>query len=393
MVLNPRVLAVVLTTAVVSCAEQGPEGPGRFEVWVVGPEPIVSIGGQDDREGYLTQRVVGMTRLSTGQIVIADGGSQQVRFYDSAGVHLRTVGGFGGGPGEFSQLLGLTRGDADTIYAHSLRPGLTIFTPEGEFVDQFRVNRSSISPRCYYGEETVVASGPSIIATSQLNGSERGCPEMTEGLRRDSVLVVRHDPVAKTSVVLARIPGVERVGPDWRPYGAMPVNSWDWASGVVGGTDESEVIVMTASGEELGQVAVPWEARRIPRDAMQETAPEQRRGDGSVEIGEPWDYPAQYPRVARVVYDRAGWIWFMEYPHLNVPATSWRVRQPVHGGRFGVEQGSRWRAVSSEGGAGPIAVSLPAGFHLWEVGPGYVLGLHRDGLDLESVQLFETHAS
>ena len=101
-------LSSVLVSA--SCGDGGAPGSGDvLASWPVSDEPIVSIGGADEREGYLLHRVVGATRLGDGRIVIANGSTLQLRYYDPEGNHLFDAGGEGDGPGEFRTFEHLTR--------------------------------------------------------------------------------------------------------------------------------------------------------------------------------------------------------------------------------------------------------------------------------------------
>ena len=68
--------------------------------WRLSPEPVVDIGGGETEEQQLF-RVAGALRLGNDRIAIADGGSMELRFYDSNGGHEKSVGGRGEGPGEF----------------------------------------------------------------------------------------------------------------------------------------------------------------------------------------------------------------------------------------------------------------------------------------------------
>jgi len=47
-----------------------------------------------------------MARLADGGVAVADGGSQEVRFFDADGDFVRSVAGPGGGPGESTGLAG-----------------------------------------------------------------------------------------------------------------------------------------------------------------------------------------------------------------------------------------------------------------------------------------------
>ena len=106
-----------------------PEG-SRLD-WRIGPEPAVSIGERTGEEPYLLSFVRGATRLSDGRIVVANGGSNELRFFDAVGVHLATRGGGGEGPGEFERLLRVEPWPGDSIVAwRAARAGFSVFDSE-----------------------------------------------------------------------------------------------------------------------------------------------------------------------------------------------------------------------------------------------------------------------
>ena len=77
-------LAVVLQSA--SCDTGDAPGPdGALASWTLSEEPIVVIGGADEREGYLLHWVTGATRLSDGRIVVANESTSELRYYGPEG--------------------------------------------------------------------------------------------------------------------------------------------------------------------------------------------------------------------------------------------------------------------------------------------------------------------
>jgi hypothetical protein len=84
------------------------------EEWYLGAEPSVDIGGGGTDEDLLF-RVEGALRLSDGRIVISNGGSNEIRFYDDRGGFVKSTGRQGEGPGEFTRL-----GPIDRIRGDSL---------------------------------------------------------------------------------------------------------------------------------------------------------------------------------------------------------------------------------------------------------------------------------
>jgi hypothetical protein len=63
--------------------------------------PEVSIGELDGAEEYLFGSVAGLAVADDGTVVLVDRQVPALRSYDSLGVHVRTFGGPGGGPGEY----------------------------------------------------------------------------------------------------------------------------------------------------------------------------------------------------------------------------------------------------------------------------------------------------
>lgn len=80
-------------TIVESAAPRWREGEG----WRVVPEPAVEIGAVEGEEAYQLHRVAGALRLGDGRIVVANGGTSELRYYGPDGRHRHTAGGEGEG--------------------------------------------------------------------------------------------------------------------------------------------------------------------------------------------------------------------------------------------------------------------------------------------------------
>jgi hypothetical protein len=114
--MRPPVLAVtVLVPFIAACAgETRTMGDNGVPNWSVSPEPVVEIGIEGDPR-YEFYWVVGVATLSGGGVVVADGGSQELRVFGASGEFLRTFGGKGDGPGEFRNLSGINVRDDSII--------------------------------------------------------------------------------------------------------------------------------------------------------------------------------------------------------------------------------------------------------------------------------------
>ena len=105
---------------------------GPDEGWSVGERPALEIGTAIGDPDYQLDDVVGAVRLSSGDIVLGDGGSGELRRYDSDGSFVWRAAGEGEGPGEhqFLAFLGLLPGDSLVTYDAALTR-VQVFDPAG----------------------------------------------------------------------------------------------------------------------------------------------------------------------------------------------------------------------------------------------------------------------
>lgn len=122
------------TTIVVNHEPAWAEG----DAWTVSTEPTLRIGAVESEDPAEHFTSVGdVTRLSDGRIVVLERETSEVRWFGPDGRHLVTVGGRGGGPGEFNSASQLLRLPGDTILVvDQPRVEHVLFTPDGEFVRQ-----------------------------------------------------------------------------------------------------------------------------------------------------------------------------------------------------------------------------------------------------------------
>jgi hypothetical protein len=95
---------------------------------------MVEMGALEGDEAYQFDQVRGISRLSDGRIVVANGGTHELRYFDPTGRHLRSVGRKGEGPGEFQGLgvLVTWSGDSVAVYDWNLRR-VSVFDSSGDF--------------------------------------------------------------------------------------------------------------------------------------------------------------------------------------------------------------------------------------------------------------------
>ena len=119
---NP-VGAEVHDSAGIPIVENRAPAPGSQLGWVVGDEPVVSIGTRDASDAFQFYRVGDATRLADGRIVVANGGSNELLVFDADGNHLEAWAGQGDGPGEFWDLSTVRPWPGDSLIAGDSQQG------------------------------------------------------------------------------------------------------------------------------------------------------------------------------------------------------------------------------------------------------------------------------
>lgn len=171
------------------------------------PEPSVVVGVVSGAPEYELYGATYALRLDDGRIVLANTGTDELRFFGPDGRHLRSVGREGGGPGEFRAIRGLTRlpGDSLGVWDWDLRR-LTIYDDAGTFGRVVTPGGlAGFVPRLIgaFDDGTLVGTGgqdPRAAAAAAVNAGGE--------VREDTVALLRLDPGAGATLdTVVRLPG------------------------------------------------------------------------------------------------------------------------------------------------------------------------------------------
>lgn len=100
----------------------------------VPPEPLLTIG-REGEENYEFFRLNTVVSLASGNVVVANGGTHELRFFTPEGEHIRTVGRRGEGPGEFGFLSAVWVRAGDTLMVRDARRRrIVVFDSAGSLV-------------------------------------------------------------------------------------------------------------------------------------------------------------------------------------------------------------------------------------------------------------------
>jgi hypothetical protein len=368
--------ATVRDSAGVTIVENAPRDQMGSLPWTLGAVPMLRIGELEGDEPYQLFRVRDAHRLPDGRIVIADGGSQEIRLFAPDGGHLDSWGGQGEGPGEFTALMQVDLWRGDSLIAWDGRARrLSVFAEDGSLGRTLTLHpREGLTSFA----EVHVLRGGSVIAT----GSSFEFDGPPNGLFRPPVSAVRLADDGETAASFGSHPGNEG-------YILMSENSVQvirllfqltnksttWGDRfVISGTDAYSLPAFDQTGtlrrivRVLGDRPVFTEADiQTEIDFVVDAAPSESQAEfrSGLEQVPP---PEVFPAFSSVIDDASGNLWVQDF------------RRPSQAGP------ERWTVFDPDGRA-LGRFDTPEGFTVFEIGADYLLGRTKDDLDVERVVL------
>ena len=348
--------------------------------WTVDSAPRLSIGAAAGADEYQFHLVRGVLRLPDGRIAVGDGGSGQVRFYDSTGVFLNAIGRRGHGPGEFGQsVMRVWRGArGDIVVEDGGNRRLNVFSEAGWFIRAVQLQRlessPAISPLGLFDDGTILAV---VTNPRRDDGAATGSPVehpqllylqyADNGLMLSQVRRMRGSPTYaythRGSLNRSRLPFRESA------LHAVLGNAVAFSTGLA-----DEVEIWSQQGDHEG--IFRWEGARRPRvkDVWERYFDESMKsltlaGRDAYREFYSLDLPLpdRVPALERLLADADGNLWAKRYLLPWESRPEWDVLAP----------GGEWLGT----------VRTPAGLTVIQIGSDFVLGTHRDDLGVERVRL------
>jgi hypothetical protein len=347
---------------------------GERDAWQVDPAPILTIGVLEGPEEYQLFRAFSPLRTPRGEIVVANTGSLQMRFYDLQGKYLRAVGREGGGPGEFMRMGAIWRlGDDSLVVFDFGNNRLSVHGIDGSFGRTLRLEHVTTAIPLPVG---VFADGSILAYWHLVSEGPTG-----DGLQRIPRMYGIWDAEGAFVDSLARLPGSElfsvSVGPEHslatgRPFGRAPVEIAGGGRWYYGSSDRYEIEVRGMDGTLQRLIRRPVPNRLVTKDliAERERRLRERRAQRGATSATPFDgipYPADMPPYESLRLDAGGNLW-VAYYRLEEEPVRWAVFDPA----------GRWLGD----------VQTPDGGRVWDIGDDYVLGVWQDELDVQQVRMY-----
>ena len=374
-------------------------------VYRVSGEPRLQIGSADDNSAAFF-RIIDAIRLNDGTFLVADGGLQALKFFDSQGVYLRSLGREGDGPGEFRGLYRVAELEDRRIAALDFALArVTIFSTDRGPDHTYPMPRgldgteTGVQPRGLLGNGSVVGLREiEGVGVETRYGGDSGISLVYRSPVVQPVLV---DTLGRVSSFLKPIRGAETLSQVNVSRKATTIN--------VGGQFApmpflGEVLV-AARGDRiaigpLGDVFVgTFDADGTMRPSFGGTA---LPTEAPTDVREAWvdEWVTRFPdaKERREWRDRYEAFLSSGQATAVVPAFTglaiqsdgkvwWESYDPA----LGESDPSRWVVVDPSvlelGHSG--TVTLPAGFRPSYAGPNYVLGVWKDALDIEYLRVYD----
>jgi len=353
--------------------------------WEVDREPQITIGSVSGDPDHELDQVTGAARLPGDRIVVADGGRMELLFYDRDGGLLRRAGGRGSGPGEFQSLEWVARVGPDSVLALDVwGQRVSYFDASGDFDRSVRLEPNA---RLSFPRPVGFFADGSFLGAKGLYALG-GDPPAGRVLR-DLEPLFHISSDGRTATELGSFPGQEQVivpaGPNGRlerrkrPFGRETVSAAAGDRFYVADNERYEIRIYSMTGRLIQiirkeTIPVPLEASRVQayEDSVIATIGERARPQMRTVFATIPPPPSTYPAFAPAICVDADLnLWVKESEQPGDPRSSWSVFSPT--GKFlGL-------------------VEIPAAIEVLEIGSDYVLGLHRDELDVEYVQYFRLH--
>ena len=330
-------------------------------------DAALSIGLAEGPEEFLFERIVSVARDEDANLVVADAGWFQIRVFDAAGDHVRTMGGQGEGPGDFAALGGAwPRAGGGVIAVDSFLQRVSKYGPTGE-LERVAKLRDAGSPLTF---RSWGLAGPESLLGSVTHPSS---PGLARGeTARSPVNLVRHGLDGAIIDTVSRFPGeaggvAAADGAVFHmmslPFSAAPAAAGSADAVATTGGETYEILLFDLGGSlrRIARLAVPPPGRT--GEHLMAVVPDDRMRA----LYEQLPLPAALPGYVKLVFADTGELWAQRYLAPGTPLSRWDVFHP-DGQYLG-------------------RVEIPASFRLHAVSDGQLLGVQKDELEVERVQV------
>jgi hypothetical protein len=273
------------------------------------------IGGGADSPAYFLYRPRGVAVDDDGRIYVADYGDHQVKVYDKAGTHLRSLGREGQGPGEFTGPGYLTVAGSLLVVNNNGR--LSYWDLEGNHVGDLVVGANMPLTMAGLHDGTFVVRYPILDDERRQFAVPARWDTEGEELTRypplgDPPPIFYPSREAEVRIGLSVAPAVPAVATD--PTGRIYTTP----------SDRYQVFAFDAKGKMVLSLRVAYPARPVSRDEIERAMDVVRQRFPEAAEGT-LDWPKNEPALTKILVDGHGHLYVFPY----VPAGLEPEERPV----------------------------------------------------------------
>jgi hypothetical protein len=375
--MNPRGLYIMAAVLGAFGPNVGAQVTGAS--WRLG-SPL-SIGSETDPRTRFS-RIATVLLLRNFEVVVANGDSKELRFFDAHGKFVRQSGREGAGPGEYRELERVFRaaGDSLGIYDGWTRR-LSVLTPSGVFTRGITLAR----PPDATGHPIPVGTFrdgtfASFIAMPPIPGAGQG----RGAIHRVTATWFRHSASGEFIATLGKSPAGEHflelsegMVVNWAvPFQRMLRLAVATDRVFAGDGSEASVVVLQRDGVKATSIhPVTDNLNLTPSDVAAyrqeqlDRAPSPHHRTQLERSFSKTPAPATMPAFGALRVDDMGALWIQEYRRPGADSVRWRV--------------------VSVGGAAVATLEVPANFEITDIRGDRVAGIWRDESDVETVRVFQ----
>lgn len=332
--------------------------------WSVDAKPTFDLGAESDDTLDTFALIRGVTRLATGEIVVADGRYFTLRYFGANGVFRRSVGRRGDGPGEFQSITRMLRcGDSLFIF-RSNDPLVQVFHVNGTFKRNMQL--ATPQPQWSTPHTTSCNDQGHFLSYGWENSKDRKA-----GTFRSVIPFWFNTADGKLTKVIAELLGSERFGQTRQdgslggsgplPLGKLSVIAIGHDRAYVGTADSFAIHVFDLNGKPLAMIRKPrMDLKTTPADIaryirLDTTGRSPTTIRSRLAQSKQVKWPATLPAYSAFVVDSDDNLWVQSFPRASEATSRWTVFSPR--------------------GLEVARIELPLDLAVKEIGRDYVLGV------------------
>lgn len=342
--------------------------------WVVDTIPELILGDEDAPDEQFL-RIAGLRGLPGGGVLVVDGISRELRFFDATGRLSHRVGRKGEGPGEFDtpDLVPTLGTDSLLLWDRGLAR-FQKFSGDGQAHRTIRLtNRmpGGRSPPVGAVDHLMLVRRPELFTAERFS---RAGPISVE------VDFLWLDPLTGAETVLRAF--TETIGYVAVARGSSGPESIPFNWQAMGTVSETAALISEGRTSEISEYGLDGDLRRIFRLAGPGRPVTEEIVEGALDLAtsdgrsrELWErifsqipIPDTLPWFNSLQVDEEGWLWAEVY--------EWKPAQPVE-----------WILFDPAGRARG-SIKTPPGLEVHRIGEDFVLGVWKDDLDVEYVKRY-----